>query len=81
MGNTLAAMKGKKKPSKKENDDLISLMLGEGIDAPTIPEPTKTRLSKEAVDECIAAINATSAEVCRLQDRSCNTHGNADESR
>jgi hypothetical protein len=57
--NTLAAMKGGKKPSKKENDDLISLMLGEGIDAPTIPEPTKTRLSKEAVDECIAAVNAT----------------------
>ena len=57
--NTLAAMKGEKKPSKKENDDLISLMLGEGIDAPTIPEPTKTRLSKEAVDECIAAVNAT----------------------
>ena len=52
-------MKGEKKPSKKENDDLISLMLGEGIEAPTIPEPTKTRLSKEAVDECIAAVNAT----------------------
>ena len=34
-------------------------MLGEGIDAPTITEPTKTRLSKEAVDECIAAVNAT----------------------
>ena len=52
-------MKGEKKPSKKENDDLISLMLGEGIDAPTITEPTKTRLSKEAVDECIAGVNAT----------------------
>ena len=34
-------------------------MLGEGIDAPTIMEPTKTRLSKEAVDECIAGVNAT----------------------
>ncbi len=52
-------MKGRKKPTKKENEDLIALMLGVGIDAPTIPEPTKTRLSKEAVDECIAAVNAT----------------------
>ena len=57
--NTLAAMKGRKKLSKKENNDLIDLMLGVGIDTPTVPEPTKTRLSKEAVEECIAAVNAT----------------------
>ncbi len=52
-------MKGRKKLTKKENEDLIALMLGVGIDAPTIPEPTKTRLSKEAADECIGAVNAT----------------------
>ena len=52
-------MKGRKMLTKKENEDLIALMLGVGIDAPTIPEPTKTRLSKEAVDDCIAAVNAT----------------------
>jgi hypothetical protein len=34
-------------------------MLGVGIDAPSAPEPTKTSLSKVAVDECIAAVNAT----------------------
>jgi hypothetical protein len=34
-------------------------MLGVGIDAPSAPEPTKTRLSKKAVDECIAAVNVT----------------------
>ena len=57
--NTLAAMKGRKKPSKKENDDLIALMLGVGIDAPSAPEPTKSRFIKEAVDECITAVNVT----------------------
>ena len=34
-------------------------MLGIGTDAPSAPEPTKTRHSKEAVDECIVAVNAT----------------------
>jgi hypothetical protein len=57
--NTLATMKGGEKPSKKEKDHLIALMLGVGVDMPSAPEPMKTRLSKEAVDECIAAVNAT----------------------
>jgi hypothetical protein len=57
--NTLTTMNGTKKHSKQENDDLIILMVGVGIDAPSAPEPTKTRLSKEAVDKCIAAVNAT----------------------
>ncbi len=34
-------------------------MLIVGIGAPSAPEPTESRLSKEAVDECIAAVNAT----------------------
>jgi hypothetical protein len=42
-------MNGMKKYSKKENDDLITLTLGEGIAAPSAPVPTKTRLSEEAV--------------------------------
>ena len=49
----------KKKPSKKENDDLVALMLDVGIGAPSASEPTESRLSKKAVDECIATINAT----------------------
>jgi hypothetical protein len=57
--NTLTAMKGMKKPSKKAKNDLIASMLGVGIDAPSALEPTKTRLSKEAVNECIPAVNAT----------------------
>jgi hypothetical protein len=57
--NTLAAMNGRKKLSEKTNKDLIALMLGVGIDEPSPPEPTKTRLSKEAADECIAAVNAS----------------------
>ena len=52
-------MEGMKKCSKKENDDLIALMLDVGIDMPFSPELTKTRLSKEAVDKCIAAVYAT----------------------
>jgi hypothetical protein len=57
--NTLTTMKRMKKPSIKENDDLITSMLGVGIDAPSAPEPTETRLGKEAVDECISAVNVT----------------------
>jgi hypothetical protein len=34
-------------------------MLGIGINASYAPEPLKTRLNKEAVDKCIATINAT----------------------
>jgi hypothetical protein len=49
--NTITAMKGRKKPS--------ALILGVGIDTPSAPEPTKTRLSKEAVDECTPAVNVT----------------------
>ena len=52
-------MEGMKKRSKKENDDLIALMLDVGIDTPFSPELTKTCLSKEAVDKCIAAVYAT----------------------
>ena len=35
--NTLTTMKRMKKPSIKENDDLITSMLGVGIDAPSAP--------------------------------------------
>jgi hypothetical protein len=34
-------MNGMKKYSKKENDDLITLTLGEGIAAPSAPVPTR----------------------------------------
>ena len=57
--NTLTTMKRMKKPSIKENDDLITSMLGVGIDAPSAPEPTETRLGKEDVDECIYSVNVT----------------------
>ncbi len=55
--NTITAMKGRKKPSKHENSDMIALMLGVSINVPSAPDPTKTRLSKEAVDKCIAAVD------------------------
>jgi hypothetical protein len=35
--NTLSTMNGMKKRIKKENNDLIALMLGVGIDAPSAP--------------------------------------------
>ena len=52
-------MEGKKKPSEKENNAIIQMMLGKIDDAPAVPEPQKTRLSKEAEKKCIATVNAT----------------------
>ena len=34
-------------------------MLGVGINAPSAPEPTKSRFSKEDVDKCITVVNVT----------------------
>jgi hypothetical protein len=56
--NTLAAAKGTKIRDKKTNDELIAQMMGNGNNA-TSSQPTKTRLSKEAEDECVAAVNIT----------------------
>ena len=45
---------------KKADQDLIDLMLGVGINnEPTVPEPTKSRLSQEVADEIVAAVNAS----------------------
>jgi hypothetical protein len=52
-----ACRNGKKIPSKEANDALITTMMGISINTPS-PPGVKSQLSKEAADECVAAVNA-----------------------
>jgi hypothetical protein len=55
----LRAEAGKKSRSAEENEKLIALMCGIGINATNKPEPKKLQLSKEAAEECVNAVNGT----------------------